>query len=214
MIMKNSIFKSSVCVIILGFLWNCCTVFASAPLPKTPAPPKDVQTSPIEIKNNAKVLYNTNNKKEALALLVKLPRAEQNEETNLIIANIYTEMGKYINARTYLNKILFINPKSHVAYYNLGIVYTKMKNPEEAIASYKKAISNKRDFAYSYYNLGCIYLEQKQYKKAKSNFIRAIYHKNDEKDFYYNLAYSYKMLGDEKNAKKMLETFDKLNGGE
>lgn len=200
MILNKLIYKSSISLILMIFLGASC-------LAQEPLTPKDA----LEIKESSKVLYNTNNKKEALELLLKLPKNNQDEETYLLISNIYSEMGNYKSAINYLNKVIVLNKNTYKAYYNLGVIYQKKKDTESAIENYKKAISKKRDFAYAYYNLGCVYLDLKDYKRAKSNFVRAIYYKNDEKDFYYNLAYCYKMLGNEKSANKILDTYNKFD---
>jgi len=196
MIAKKIVYKSSICFIILLLGLNLVLANESA--------------SVQERIENAKILYNTDHKKEALDLLIKIPRHEQSEETYLLMSNIYSEQGNLKSAITFLNRAISVNPNSFRAYYNLGIIYQKKNDPKGAIESYKKAIWRNRTFPYAYYNLGCVYLSEKDYKAAKPNFIKAINLKPDEKEFYYNLAYTYKMLGDEKNAQKILDVHNKF----
>ncbi len=212
MIIKKMSYKSSIRLafplIIRSLIVNLAVfvLLNSTCFSQEVAPPMEQ----IDIKESAKVLYNTNNKKESLNLLLKIPRKEQTEETYLMISNIFSDMGNAKSAITFLQRALIINPNSFRAYYNLGVIYQKKNDLPSAIENYKKAISKNRSFAYSYYNLGCVYLEQKNFKAAKPNFIRAINSKPDDKDFYYNLAYTYKMLGDEKNAQKILDVYNKF----
>lgn len=196
MIMKKIIYKSSICFIMLLFGLNLA--FGNE------------QMSPAERIESAKVLYNTDHKKEALDLLTKISRQDQSEETYLLISNIYSDMGNLKSAVTFLNRAISMNPNSYRAYYNLGVIYQKKNDIKGSIESYKKAISKNRAFPYAYYNLGCIYLNEKNYKAAKPNFIRAVNIKPDEKEFYHNLAYTYKMLGDTKNAQKILDAYNKF----
>lgn len=203
MIIKKFALKSFISLIVFGFL-SCFNCFAKEEqnTPKGPTVDEKIEYS--------KVLYNTNNKKEALELLLSLPVEAQNEEVDLLISNIYSENGDYKNAVLYLKNAVVKNKEYFRAYYNLGVIYQKQKENYLAIENYKIAISKNREFPYSYYNLGCLYLTLKDYKKAKSNFVKAVAYKNDDKDFYYNLAFTYKQLGDEKNAKKILAAYDKL----
>ena len=196
MIMKNLIYKSSICFIMLLFGLNSATA--------------NEQMTSAERIESAKILYNTDHKKEALDLLIKIPREDQSEETYLLISNIYSEQGNLKSAVTFLNRAISVNPNSFRAYYNLGVIYQKRNDPKGAIESYKKAISKIRVFPYAYYNLGCVYLSEKNYKAAKPNFIKAVNLKPDEKEFYHNLAYTYKMLGDTKNAQKILDVYNKF----
>ncbi len=216
MIAKKIIFKSSICFIMLlfslGFAFVPARCQAASDEVNGAGSSQRVDESPsvAERIENAKILYNTDHKKEALDILIKIPRAEQSEETYLLISNIYSEMGNTKSAVTFLNRAIDANPRSWRAYYNLGVIYQKKNDTKGAIENYKKAISKNRVFAHSYYNLGCVYLSEKNYKAAKPNFIKAINLKPDEKEFYYNLAYTYKMLGDEKNAQKILDVYNKF----
>ncbi|MBE7706822.1 MAG: tetratricopeptide repeat protein [Cyanobacteria bacterium SIG30] len=167
------------------------------------------QKDVYDAKTQAFALYNTSQKDEALEILNKIPKKSLTEEMYLVIANIYEDKKDYNNAYKNLNTAIQINPKSYKAYYNLGLLALKKNDNELAKTNFKKSIKFNRDFAYSYYNLGICYLNEKDYKSAKTNFIKAI-NLEPNKDFYYNLAYTYKQLGKEENAKKILEAYEKL----
>lgn len=194
--------KSSMKVIIWALIISCFLIY--------PSYSKD-ETNVKDIKAHAYALYETNNKIEALKLINTLPVNLKDEECYVIIANIYEDWGKLNLAIEYLNKAILTNPKYYKAYYNLGCIFLKKKAYALAEDNLKLAIKYKNDFAYSYYNLGCVYLNVKDYKNAKKNFIRAITYKNDEKDFYLNLAYANKMLGKEKEAKRILDIYNQAS---
>lgn len=164
----------------------------------------------LELKTNAWALYNTAQGKRALELLEAIPVEYRSEEIYTIMANIYEDNGDTNKAVDLLNRALAINPKYYKIYYNFGNIYIKRKSWELAIENFKLSIRYEPKFPYSYYNLGYCYLMTHNYALAKKNFIKAISLKNDDKDFYQNLAYAYKMLGKEKEAKKVLETYNKL----
>ena len=67
----------------------------------------------------------------------------------------------------YLSKIF--NNDSGI-YYNLGITYEKLKNPDKAQEAYIKAISLAPEEVDAYYNLGLVYMDKKLYEKAVDCF--------------------------------------------
>lgn len=164
--------------------------------------------SEVDIKSQAYALYNTNNLNEALRLLNLLPSNQQDEETYVLIANIYEDKKDINRAIDNLNKALIKNPEYYKAYYNMGCILLDKKAYELAEKNLLLAVKYNKDFPYSYYNLGSLYIKTGKYNKAKKNLIKSIYLKGDEKDFYLNLAYVYKQLGKEKEARKLVEIYN------
>ena len=54
-------------------------------------------------------------------------------------------------------------------------------------------------------------MKLKNYEQAKKNLIKALELSPQNKDYYYNLAYCYKELHKEKQAKKILEVYNKMS---
>ncbi|MHA1499767.1 MAG: tetratricopeptide repeat protein, partial [Promethearchaeota archaeon] len=52
------------------------------------------------------------------------------------------------------------------AYYNLGISYSNIDLPEEALKAYEAALEIKPDYEYCYFNIGLIYEAKNNLKKA------------------------------------------------
>jgi tetratricopeptide (TPR) repeat protein len=52
----------------------------------------------------------------------------------------YDEIKKYPQAELYYLKCILLNPKYHMAYYNLGILYKAQGKIEKTIEYYKKAV--------------------------------------------------------------------------
>lgn len=168
------------------------------------------QDEPLSLKEQGLILYNTNNIEEAYKVLSKIPEAEKDAQTWLLLANIAQDYGKDLDAIFLLQKAIQKDPCFYRAYYNLGNLYFKDEKIYMAIGMYQKAIKYNEDFAYAYFNLGNCYLAQKKYSQAKYNFNKAINLKNDEPDFYYNMAFLHKEMKKDKQAQVYLNIYNTL----
>lgn len=70
----------------------------------------------------------------------------ENEYIYNAIASIYRKNSEFISAKMNLNSSLAINSSNHITYYNYGNLLVDMKQPQEAIDMYKKALEVKPDF--------------------------------------------------------------------
>jgi tetratricopeptide (TPR) repeat protein len=86
---------------------------------------------------------------------------------------LYT-MGKGMDAIPYLEKILQSNDSKYETYELLGTIYDDNKQPDKAIAYYKKGIAENPKYERLHFNLGLTYLRQKQYDIAEEQEIAAI----------------------------------------
>ena len=150
--------------------------------------------------------YNLEKYDEALKLIETIPSEKYDEDTYLILGNIYQSKGNEKKAIENYQKAIEINPKFYKAYYNLGNLYFVKGDFLSSVENYKKATKYNKDFAPAYYNLGCAYLKLEKPKSAKPNFIRAISINPQNPDYYYNLAITYKKLKKEKTAQKILDS--------
>ncbi|HIP55356.1 MAG TPA: tetratricopeptide repeat protein [Sulfurimonas autotrophica] len=78
--------------------------------------------------------------KEALAL------DPNNTYIHQAMASLYRKMGAFASARNHLNKLLEIDDKNPITYYNYGNLLVDMKQFDEAKEMYKKAIERNPDF--------------------------------------------------------------------
>lgn len=163
-----------------------------------------------DLTEQAKVLYASNNLKDAFTILLSIPEEERTADNWLLIGNILQDEGKTDDAIFMYNHAISVNEKDYKAHYNLGNIYLEQNKPNLAINEYKKAIKYNPEFAYGYYNLGCAYLATGKIKTAKWQFFKAIDINNQVADFHYNLAYTFKQLNNEKQARTYLEYYNKL----
>ncbi len=201
-LIKNKTLKSSVSLILILFFCFLCKSVCSYEILSD----KEI----LDIKNEAFALYSTNNKKEALEVLDKIPQNRRDEDVFIVIGNIYDDMNQRGVAIENFNKAVNISKKPYKAYYNIGCILLKKKSYDLAEKNFKMSIKCNKDFPYAYYNLASCYIANEEYSKAKRQLIKALSLKADEKDFYINLAYCYKMLGDNKAAQKIVDSLNKV----
>lgn len=163
-----------------------------------------------DIKQQAIALYTTKNYSEAFELLDNLPTNAKDEEVFLLLANISEEKNNLNSAIQNLNKAIDKNHTFYKAYYNLGCIFASKGSYLLASNNFELTIKHNKTFAPAYYNLACCQMKLKNYAIAKKNFIKALEIEPTNKDIYFNLAYCYKKLGKEKDAKKILEIYNKL----
>ena len=163
----------------------------------------------FDIKQNGFALYNTNHIEEASIMLNKIPNGKKDSEVYLILANIEEDKNNCDKALEYLKISISKDSEFYKGYYNLGCIFMKKKIYTLAIDNFELAVKYNKNNPFGFYNLGCAYLGINEFRKAKKNFLKALYLKNDEKDFYYNLAYANKKSGNEKQARKIIDFYNK-----
>lgn len=174
------------------------------------APVKQTYDEGMSLSEQAIVLYNENNLKNAFDILLKIKESDRTAQDWLLLGNILQEQDKVSDAIFMYKRAILVDPKFYKPYYNLGNIYLNDDKPFMAIENYKKSNSYNNNFPYGYYNLGCAYLKSGDLKKAKIAFLKAIEIKNTIPEFHYNLAYTYKMLNNPKLAKQYLGFYNKL----
>lgn len=163
-----------------------------------------------EMRDQAKLLYNSNKLSEALAVFNQIPDSEKISDDWLFLANIAQDNNKAVDAVFYLKKAIQVDDKNYKAHYNLGNIYFSDNKINMALDEYRKVLRIKKDYSYAYYNKGCCYLKKKSWFNAKYEFGLAIKANPQEPSFYYNLAYTYKMLKKPKKAQEALGIYNNL----
>jgi len=194
----------------LLFSTNCLALPFNTNKPDTEKPV--VQEQYLLITEQANALYAENNISEAQNLLLSIPENQRTAQNWLLLGNILQDQGKIDDAEFMYKKSISCDEKFYKAYYNLGNIYLNANKPNMAVEEYQKVVRIKPDFAYGHYNLSCAYIKLGKYTKAKFELYNALDLKNTEPDFYYNLIYILKQQKKDKEAKKYVETYNKLTG--
>ncbi|MFA7658902.1 MAG: tetratricopeptide repeat protein [Candidatus Gastranaerophilaceae bacterium] len=167
----------------------------------------DGELTPSE---QAVLLYNENNLKGSLDVLLGIKEVDRKAQDWVLLGNILQDQNRTSDAIFMYQRAILLNPNFYKPYYNLGNIYLEEEKPYLAIENYRKANKANNQFPYAYYNLGCAYLKIGNLNKAKIAFLKAIELKNTEPNFHYNLAYTYKMLNKPKLSKQYLGFYNKL----
>ena len=133
----------------------------------------------------------------------------QNFQARRQLAVLLTDCGfceEALKNFLYLSKT-FANDSE--IFYNLGIVYEKLKNFKKAKESYKKAIEIEPDAIDAIYNLGLVCTDLKEFDTAISCFEKVISDDNQDSNSYFNLGLVYfKMQNYEKAIGYFQKTID------
>ena len=62
-----------------------------------------------------------------------------------------------------------IAPDDHEAYLSIGNAYRELRQPDQAIAAFEKAIAVKPDYAIAHFNLGLVLAQQKRLPEARQH---------------------------------------------
>ena len=94
--------------------------------------------------------------------------AEQKAQAEAIrsLGEAYLRQGKYRLALKQLKKAEELYPADHLLQDDLGLAYLYLKEPDQAIFHFKKALAIKDDYAPARNNLGNAYAEKKEWEKA------------------------------------------------
>ncbi|MEJ2252209.1 MAG: tetratricopeptide repeat protein [Candidatus Lokiarchaeota archaeon] len=137
-----------------------------------------------KIVENAK---NVNSKEEFENSIKVLEKEITINPSNNILKNLFIDLllsygfllsdeyqPNYDKAIQIFNRIINLNPKSHRAYYNLGMIYFELKQFKKSLKFYKKALKLKPDYKYAHYNIGLLFESKNKFKKALKNYEKAL----------------------------------------
>lgn len=124
----------------------------------------------------AEILRNMKRYQEALAAYSNAISLEECPFSYLGRGALYSNhLGEHQKAIQDFEKVLHIEPGKPVAYYNMGVAYSRLKNYPKSVESYGNAIQNNRNYFEAYLARGIIYCDVlKEYEKALEDFNWAI----------------------------------------
>ncbi|MCD4744321.1 MAG: protein kinase [Desulfobacteraceae bacterium] len=199
-------------------LENTNSLYGSIVITKKIPKKSNVETI-LEVKK-ACLALNANKYKEATALF---ERAIANHpalstEITRFYAFSFREKGIYLQnsnikqAKVYLTKAVKIEPSNPRNYFQLGLLFIRLKDFSAAIEEYKKALNLEFSSPTIYFNMGYAYTKLGEYEDAKNMFIKAINlnppYKNEA---LFNLAVVQNLQGDNKEAVKNLRKILQAN---
>ncbi len=112
----------------------------------------------------------------------------------------YSGLGRYEEAKRYLNRAIRIDPNYWEANYTLGVTLERQNELDAAIRYYQKAIAVKADFVSAHLNLGILFTKKGMLDNALLEFKSALLIEPDYPRAHYNLAIVCYKKGDYKKA--------------
>ncbi len=104
--------------------------------------------------------------------------------------------NKFDDAIVQFNKVIAADPKSAVAYYNLGVAYDRKSDLTQAILHFTKAIEIDQAFMDAYHNRAGAYYKKGAFDKAIADYNKAIEIGPDSADCHYGLGLVYSKKND------------------
>jgi tetratricopeptide (TPR) repeat protein len=131
----------------------------------------------------------------------------------MAIAQIQLDAGRLEDARSALQKLLAVPPRSAVAADSLGLRFAEKSLYGEARSLFQRAISVQRNYASAFNNLGVLYLKMGQPGDAIAAFRYGIREAPEEDMLYLNLGRVYIQSGDRDKAREVImEWLDRKPG--
>lgn len=112
-----------------------------------------------------------------------------------ILGNAFSELEQYDNAIDAHNTALELDPESHEAWVNLGVVYRLTGDLDQAEYCYNQALSFNPDYPEAHSSLGVLYIVRGEPEKAVESLERAIELAPQYAVAYGNLALAYAIVG-------------------
>jgi len=157
--------------------------------------------------NNLIQKYNNKEFKNVIKKVDELIKIYPNEiDLHNIQGASNAALSRFDKAIICYEKILKINPNSARAYFNIAVMYDKLKSPKNAIKSYKNATKIKSDYADAYNNMGSAYKELDDLDRALNAYQKATLIEPNHAFAYNNMGNIYKDKGDHK---KSIHAFEK-----
>ena len=103
----------------------------------------------------------------------------------------------------FYKRTLEYSPGSARAHNNLGVLYSKLGNKNEALKEYLKALALNPGFGYAYRNLGDIYCDLGNNAQGIKMYLKAIQIDPQHAQTYYNLGNAYHNLGEKDKSIEM-----------
>jgi len=145
--------------------------------------------------------------KQALVLDPRLPRA------NLLLGQTALFRGRLDEAVALFKRELEIDPGDSMALYRLGDAYTRQNKWDEALATLQRSVWINPYYSGPYILLGKAYMRKGELAAAESMLRQAVGYDPNNKAAHYLLGQVLQQAGRADEARRELETAERLQGG-
>lgn len=162
---------------------------------------------PQVLMKQAVTLHRTGRIDEALVIYKALLKANpKNFDLNHLTGVALLQQGLAVQAQQLIKKALKIDDTSAAAYGNLGSVQEALQKPQEALASYDKAIARDPQFYQAYLKKGNVLQQLRRSDEALDSYAEAEKLRDDDQALYNNKGAALRDLG---RFDEALQCFDR-----
>lgn len=116
------------------------------------------------------------------------------------------EAERYPEAADRLGRLSKLDPENSAIFYNLGVVYTFLKEEDRAMDHFRRTVELEPEFVQAWYNLGQICLiKKKDFSLALNYFDRAAAIRPEYVSAHHQRGVAYELLGDPQSAVRCWE---------
>jgi tetratricopeptide (TPR) repeat protein len=144
----------------------------------------------------------------ALAVDPKIP------EAHFLIGEVAIVKADIDGAIEELKKEIAINPAFAMAYYRLGDAYTRRENWDEAMGPLERSVWLNPNYSGPFILLGKVYLKRKELANAEGVLRHALLLDPQNASAHYLLGQTLMQLGKTEEAKKQMDRWQELKGGQ
>lgn len=141
---------------------------------------------------------------EVLKLLAQLKPGDALSYYKMIVI-MYDDTKAYDKAIPAAKKVTELDPKSELAFFNLGLMYFKLEKYDEAIKIFRQATAIRPDYDLIYYYIGYSYTKLKNYRESIAAFKKFVEISPDNADGWFNIGINYMLIKDFKSALEPLK---------
>ncbi len=145
--------------------------------------------------------------------IVEFERAlqlRQDAQSHEDLAKALSASGRFQESAEHYRAALKTHP-TRDNFFQLGVVFAKMGQYDDAEQNFKNAIHQKADFAEAYFNLAVLYAKSRRLHEAVDNLKQAIQYKPDYVEAHFYLGQAYIAAGNNNAANQEYQILTKLD---
>jgi tetratricopeptide (TPR) repeat protein len=147
---------------------------------------------------------------KAIVEFEKALELRQDAQIHEDLAQALSNSGRFAEAADHFRAALNTHPTAN-NYFQLGLIFAKTTQYDQAEKNFKKAVELKSNFAEAYLNLAVLYAKSRRLQDAVDNLKQAIYYKPDYVEAHFYLAQAYLSAGDKNSALQEYQILTKLD---
>ncbi|MCK6610691.1 MAG: tetratricopeptide repeat protein [Bacteroidia bacterium] len=126
-------------------------------------------------------------------------------------AGCYDLIGNYQKAADLLNELINRDPYNATAWYNLGLMQSKLNKPQDAIESFDLCLAIEEDFSIANFNKANCLVELDRFEEALEVYAEVVKAEGGDSITFCNMGGCYERLGNNLAAREHYKKASKIN---